>query len=106
MIDTNILVIGEHSIVLEYSIRKKIEFTNQVVILMYDKDIIANNVISFDMNGNELWKVNDILKIKRPTGNVDIKKDNENMLRVYSSLGIIFKIDIENKVLIDKSFAR
>ena len=100
------LVIGEQRIELEYEIRKKIEFENQIVVLMYDKTIIANNVISFNKQGKELWRINDILKIKRPTGNVDIEKEDETTLMVCSSLGMKFKIDIENKILLEKLFSR
>ena len=38
----------------------------------------------------ELWRINDILNMKRPTGNVDILKEDENTLLVYSVLGMIF----------------
>lgn len=106
MIKKNMLVICGKEIEMDYEIRKEIEFTNQIVVLMYDTTIIANNVISFDKQGNELWRINDILNIKRPTGNVDIKKEDETTLLVYSSLGMIFKIDIENKKLIEKLFSR
>ncbi|MDD8048719.1 MAG: hypothetical protein PHH04_03845 [Thomasclavelia sp.] len=104
--DNKTLIIDDKKIEMDYTIRKKIEFTNQIVILIYDTTVIANNVISFDKQGKELWRINDILNIKRPTGNVDIKKEGENILLVYSSLGMIFKIDIEKKELMDKIFSR
>lgn len=45
----------------------------------------------------ELWRINDILNIKRPTGNVDIIKESANVLLVHSVLGMVFKIDIDFK---------
>lgn len=101
-----VLVFKDKKIELEYTIRKIIEYDNQVIVLVYDDFIIANNVIAFDKQGNELWRINDILNIKRPTGNVDIQKEGENILIVYSSLGIIFKIDIEKKELLNKQIIR
>lgn len=101
-----IINIGGQSIEMEYSIRKKVEYASQIVILIYDKAVIANNVISYDKQGNELWRINDILNIKRPTGNVDIQKENESTLIVYSSQGMIFRIDIEKRQLIEKEFQR
>ena len=54
----------------------------------------------------ELWRINDILNIKKPTGNVDIMKENANILLVHSVLDIVYKIDIEKKELIEKIFLR
>lgn len=106
MNDEKMLCLGSKCIEMEYPIRKKIEFSSQIVVLIYDKAIIANNVISYDKQGNELWRINDILNLKRPTGNVDIKKDDESTLDVYSALGILFRIDIEKKQLIEKQFLK
>ena len=91
---------------LEYAIRKRIEYDNYIVILMYDDAVIANNVLCFDKQGMELWRINDILNIKKPTGNVDIMKKNANILLVHSVLDIVYKIDIEKKELIEKIFLR
>ena len=71
---------------------------------MYDDAIIENNVRCFDKRGVELWRINDILNIKSPTGNVDIIKESENILLVYSDLEIVFKIDGEKRELIEKLF--
>lgn len=106
MNDDKIIKIGTKSIEMEYSIRKKVEYASQIIILIYDKAIIANNVISYDKQGNEIWRINDILNIKRPTGNVDIQKEDESTLIVFSSLGMIFRIDIEKRQLIEKQFRR
>lgn len=100
------LKINETEIELEYTIQKCIEYDNQIVILMYDEAIIPNNVLCFDNQGNELWKINDILNIPRPTGNVDVIKESDNILTVHSVLGMVFKIDIEKKVLIEKIYLR
>ena len=106
IVNNKTLKINEKEIELEYTIRKYIEYDNHIVILMYDDAVIANNVLCFDKQGTELWRINDILNIKKPTGNVDIRKENANILLVYSVLGIVFKIDIEKKELIEKIFLR
>lgn len=100
------LQVNETEIELEYTIQKYIEYDNQVIILMYDEAVIANNVLCFDKQGKELWKINDILNITRPTGNVDIIKESDNILAVYSVLGVVYKIDIEKKMLIEKIYLR
>ncbi len=106
IVNNKTLKINEKEIELEYTIRKYIEYDNYIVILMYGDAVIANNVLCFDKQGTELWRINDILNIKKPTGNVDIRKENVNILLVYSALGIVFKIDIEKKELIEKIFLR
>ena len=108
MVNANgkVLIVEGKDVELEYTIRKILEYSAQVIVLVYDSVIIPNNIISFDKNGNELWKINDILEIQRPTGNVDIQKEDEGILLVYSSLGMIFRIDIQKKKLIDKQFLR
>ena len=108
MVNANgkVLNVDGNHVEVEYTIRQVLEYSTQVIVLIYDNVIIPNNIISFDKNGNELWKINDILEIQRPTGNVDIQKEDEGILLVYSSLGMIFRIDIQKKKLIDKQFLR
>ena len=98
--------VNDTKIELEYTIQKYIEYDNVIVILMYDEAVIANNVLCFDKQGKELWKINDILNITRPTGNVDIIKESDTVLAVHSVLGMAFKIDIEKNLLIEKIFLR
>ena len=105
-VNNKTLQINEMEIELEYTIQKYIEYDNQIVILIYDEAIIANNGLCFDKQGKELWKINDILNITRPTGNVDIIKESDNILAVHSVLGMVFKIDIEKNVLIEKIYLR
>lgn len=105
-VNNKTIQINEIEIEVEYTIQKCIEYDNQIVILMYDEVIIANNVLCFNKQGKELWRINDILNITRPTGNVDIIKESDNILAVYSVLGMVFKIDIEKKELIEKIFLR
>lgn len=100
------LKIGQKEIELEYSIKKVVEYENLIVVLYYDDKIIPNNVIAFDLQGNQLWKVNDILCIKKPTGNIDIIKVTENTIRIISDLSIAFEIDVYKKELIKKDYLR
>lgn len=100
------LYLNKKEISLDSTIQKVIEFSDQVIVLIYDDTIFTNNVIAFDFKGKELWRINDILEIKNPKGNVDIKKENDNILLVTSSLGFIYKIDINKKKMIEKLFLR
>lgn len=105
-VNNKILRINGREIELNYTIQKYIEYDNRIVVLMYDEAIVANNVICFDKQGRELWRINDILNLKKPTGNIDIIKENSYVLLVHSVVGIVFKIDIEKEELIEKAFLR
>lgn len=98
--------IGGKIIKMNHIIRKTLRFENIVVVLVYDQTLIPNNVFAFDQKGNPLWEVNDILKIKRPPGHVDIEKTENNTLFVFSSVDILYEIDVEKKKLIRKKYLR
>ncbi|MEE0934196.1 MAG: hypothetical protein U0L42_00835 [Methanobrevibacter sp.] len=100
------LYLNKKEISLDHTIQKVVEFSDQVIVLIYDDIIFTNNVIAFDFKGKELWRINDVLEIKNPKGNVDIKKEDDNILLVTSSLGFIYKIDINTKKMVDKLFLR
>lgn len=63
-VDGKTLILERNKVELDYNIRKFIEFSTQIIVLVYDDIIIPNNVIAFDKQGNMLWSINDILKIK------------------------------------------
>lgn len=104
--DGNIIFFGGKKIKVKYSIKKILEFGSAVVILMYDDVMPPNNVLALDSQGNVLWMINDILRVHKPTGNVNIEKISDNILYVYSGLGIIFVIDVEEKRCIKKIYVR
>lgn len=100
------IVFENKRVILDYLIKKVIEFESIVVVLFYDKEIIPNNIVAFDTKGNQAWKINDILQIKNPTGNVDIMKMSKCMLGVYSDLSIEYRIDVNKRELINKTYLR
>ncbi|MEG6585187.1 hypothetical protein [Dendrosporobacter sp. 1207_IL3150] len=100
------IVIEKNEIELAFSIRKVLEFEDVIVVLMYDETVTPNNVVAFDYEGEQLWIINDILKIKKPTGNIDIEKTLENKLNVFSVLGIVYCVDVDKKELITKNNLR
>ena len=51
------------------------------------------------MNVNLLYTINDIVKAKIPRGFDHIEKKNDNILIAECEIGIIFEIDIINKVV-------
>ncbi|MDE7253467.1 MAG: hypothetical protein K2O32_11065 [Acetatifactor sp.] len=65
-----------------------------------------NNVVAVDSNGDELWKINDILKIEKPSANTVIKKKSEKILAVLSSVGMVYEINIEQMKVVDSMIMR
>lgn len=100
------LQIGNKSYIFNHAIRKVIKFKSRVVVLIYDDLIITNNVIAFDNEGNQLWKINDLLDCKKPMGNVDIGKDNDKVLSVISAAGLEYKINVEIAKLVEKLYLK
>ena len=101
------LQIGKKDHIFNHTVRKVIKFKNCVIVLIYDDFIVTtNNVIAFDNEGNELWKINDLLDFKKPMANVDIGKDNDTILSVISFAGLEYKINVETAKLVEKLYLK
>lgn len=86
---------------------KEVLYFNNLVVVLYRKDReIPNNVIISDLDGNQKYQINDIIQAKIQRGFDHIEKKNETILIAECEIGIIFEIDIINKVVIDKTFVR
>lgn len=86
---------------------KEVLYFNNLVVVLYRKDReIPNNVIISDLDGNQKYQINDIIQAKIPRGYDHIEKKNDHILIAECEIGIIFEIDIINKVVIDKTFVR
>ena len=103
---SKVLIIGEKKIEFSEEIREKIHFNDIIIVLYRDDKEIPTNVHFFDLNGNFLYTINDIVKAKIPRGYDHIEKQNDHVLIAECEIGIIFEIDIINKVVIDKTFVR
>ncbi|MCM1553167.1 MAG: hypothetical protein NC092_10790 [Butyrivibrio sp.] len=68
--------------------------------------MFPNNIVAVDSNGDELWKINDILKIEKPSANTVIKKKGEEILAVLSSVGMVYEINIKQKKVVKSMIMR
>lgn len=87
-------------------IQETIYFDNVVAVLYRKDKEIPNNVIFFNFEGKQLYTINDIVKAKVQRGYDHIEKKNDSILIAECEIGIIYEIDIINKVVIDKTFVR
>lgn len=101
----NLLTINDKEISLNHPIKQLIVFGNYVVILLEDEEM-PNNIMAFNYEGIELWKINDILKIENPGNFTEIEKVSESVLGVYYVWGIYYEIDINTRETIKKEYTR
>lgn len=88
------------------SIKKIIEYEKFFVVLVRERKEIPNDIIAYDYNGNEMWKINDIVKAKIPRGYDNIEKVSEHLFKAYYELGIIYEIDLDTMVVINETYMR
>ncbi len=100
------ILINDSIIEIGHTIRKSIEVNGGIIVLFYDDTIISNNVEYYDNLGNKNWSINDLLKIKNPRGNVDIEMENDSVVCVTSSLGMVYRINITTSELIEKKIVK
>lgn len=104
-INDNILLLDNNQICFEFNIQQIIVFENTIVVRIGSEEN-ENNVIALDMNGHEIWKINDILKINQVGNFMELEKVSEKVLGAYYIWGIYFEIDIEQKKVINKEYTR
>lgn len=88
------------------NIKKIIEFDTLTVVLIGSEVVEPDNVLAFNKDGKLLWKINDILKIKNPTGMIDIVKKTNAILSVVSDLSIQYDIELSRLKIVDKFYLR
>ncbi len=86
---------------------KEVLYFNTLVVVLYRKDReLPNNVIIFDLDGHQLYRINDIVQAKIQRGFDHIEKKNDTILIAECEIGIIYEIDLEKKEVLDKEFIR
>lgn len=63
---SKVFIIGEKKIEFPVEIRKRIDFNDFIIVLYRNDKEIPNNIHFFDLNGNLLYTINDIVKAKIP----------------------------------------
>ena len=105
-IEDNILIIDGKRIDMKHLIKTCLEYNGMYIVLFGGNNLYPNNVVAVDSNGDELWKINDILKIEKPSANTVIKKKSEKILAVLSSVGMVYEINIEQMKVVDSMIMR
>lgn len=105
-VSENELEINGVMISYEIPIKKIIEYEDFFIVLIRERKEVPNNIIAYDYAGNELWKINDIVKAKIPRGYYDMEKVSEHLFIAYYELGIIYEIDFVTMSVIKENYIR
>ncbi len=98
--------VNDKKLCFDTAIKKIIKYDNFFIVLICERKEIPNNIIAYDYLGNELWRINDIVKAKIPRGYYDIEKISVYLLRAYYELGIIYDIDLNKMTVINEVYTR
>ncbi len=78
----------------------------QVVLLMNDGEVLENNVVALDEQGNLVWSIESILSFKYPEAYVALSKKDEHTISVISYSGVCFEIDVFEKAVVGKRITK
>lgn len=105
-INKNEIEVDGVKICFEISIKKIIEYDKFFIVLIRERKEVPNNIIAYDYSGNEIWKVNDIVKAKTPRGYYDMEKVTECRFNAYYELGIVYEIDLSIMKVVNETYMR
>lgn len=100
------MIVNDKSIEFDIEIKQIIRFKKSFVVLLREDEEIPNNILAFDYNGNEIWRINDIIQAKIPRGFDEIIKISQSILEAYCELGIIYNINVDTRKIISQEFIR
>lgn len=100
------IFVNDRTIEFDVEIRQIIRFEKLFIVLLRENEEIPNNVLAFDYNGNEVWRINDVIQAEIPRGFDEITKISNSVLESYCELGIVYTVDIYKKTVITKEFIR
>lgn len=100
------ILVGNSVLKFDIKIKKIIEYKDFFIVLIRERKEIPNNIIAYNYNGKELWKINDIVNAKVLRGYDDIAKVSDTKLNAYYELGIIFEIDVSSMQIVSKTYIR
>ncbi len=83
-----------------------LEFPECCIVFLMDDDILENNVLKIDYNGNEKWNISQIIKFEYPESYISLSKENENLFSVVTYNGVKFTIDVITNKIINKKITK
>ncbi len=98
------LKVGDKQVEFLEEVKDVLRYNNLVVVLCRKDKELPNNIFFFDLCGNELYKINDIVQAKIPRGFDYIEKKDDSILIAECEIGIIYEIDLDKKEVLNKEF--
>lgn len=103
----NELLIGGKRIIFSQKVKKIAEFEKCIVVLTgYSNAERANNVSAFDYDGNELWKLNDVIGFLAPQIGTAVARSVEcsEHVNVYTFMGDRFCMEAYTGRILKREF--
>lgn len=103
----NTICFGEKQIIFREKIAEIIEFEKCVIIRnKYSNENPTNNLVAFDLGGNKIWEIDDIIKPLTPQTIVSIGKRDCRYLSIITFTGLNLLIEAENGQIMDKRITK
>lgn len=85
---------------------KKAIFNDMTVVLLMGKKIPVDNIYAINQTGEIIWRIGDIIKLPKPEAYVALSKISSREIRVISSSGILYVIDVFAKKIVSKQIVK
>lgn len=102
----NELLFADRKIQLDYPIRKIVEFDSLYVIMLQNGFSPENNILAYDINGNKVWSIEDVIHFSYNESYVALGKAGVNMAYVISFNGVEFVFNVYTKEIVEKRITK
>lgn len=106
IIEHSTMIFNGKKINFNNKIDKILEFPNYCIILLMDDNAPENNVEAYDYNGNSIWNISQIIKLKYSETYISISRESETLFSVVSYNGVKFVVDVNTLQILDKKIAK
>lgn len=102
----NELLFADRKIQFDYPIRKIVEFESLYVIMLQNGFSPENNILAYDINGNKVWSIEDVIHFSYNESYVALGKAGVNMAYVISFNGVEFVFNVYTKEIVEKRITK
>ena len=71
-----------------------------------DGSFFADNLVVYDDNNNELWRISDLFPKAPNITAVEVRKIDARTMGVYNPAGIAYEIDVYEKIIKKETYSR
>lgn len=103
----NIICFGEKQILFSEKIAEIVDFEKCVVVRnKYSNENPTNNLVAFDLHGNKIWEIDDIIKPLVPQTVVSIGKKDSQHISIITFSGLNLLIEADTGLIVTKNITK